>query len=90
MKALATFYVSVSRNDPQKVALEKRTCTSVLEGTFSEKSGVRRGQKSYSSWSVGGRHFDHRFCGIGVRGISIAFAHKWLKSSLERLSKKWF
>jgi hypothetical protein len=33
-----------------------------------------------------GIHPDHRFLGIGVKGISIPFAHKWLKSSLERLS----
>jgi hypothetical protein len=34
------------------------------------------------AWSVGGMHRDHRFFGIGVRGISIPFAHKRLKSSL--------
>ena len=36
-----------------------------------------------------GIHPDHRFLGIGVKGISIPFAHKWLKSSLERLYEKW-
>jgi hypothetical protein len=34
------------------------------------------------AWSVGGMHRDHCFFGIGVRGMSIPFAHKRLKSSL--------
>jgi hypothetical protein len=34
------------------------------------------------AWSVGGMHRDHCFFGIGVRGMSIPFAHKGLKSSL--------
>jgi hypothetical protein len=34
------------------------------------------------AWSVGGMHRDHRFFGIEVRGMSIPFAHKRLKSSL--------
>ena len=34
------------------------------------------------AWLGGGIHRDHRFFGIGVRGISIPFAHKRLKSGL--------
>jgi hypothetical protein len=34
------------------------------------------------AWSVGGIHRDHRYFGIGVRGISIPFAHNRLKSGL--------
>jgi hypothetical protein len=34
------------------------------------------------AWSVRGIHRDHRFFGIGVRGISIPIAHSWLESSL--------
>jgi hypothetical protein len=41
----------------------------------------------YSSGSVGGRHLDHRFSGIQVRGISFTLTHRWLKSSYETVWK---
>jgi hypothetical protein len=51
-----------------------------------ERSGAK-GSKAVSPWSAGGRHLDHRLWGIGVRGISIAFARKWLKSSSRNCPK---
>jgi hypothetical protein len=83
MEALATFCGSLPETNPQKVALQ-RTCSCLK--VHSEKRG-QMGHKPYSTWSVRGRHLDHRFCGIGVRGISITFDHKWLKSSLTEFSE---
>jgi hypothetical protein len=40
-----------------------------------------KGPKALSSWSVGSGHLDHRLWRIWVRGVSIPFAYKWLKSS---------
>ncbi len=37
---------------------------------------------------IGARYLDHRFWGIRLRSVSIPFARKWLKSSLEKLSEK--
>jgi hypothetical protein len=51
---------------------------------YQERSQVevdRRGSKAASSWSVGGRHFNHHFWSIGWRSVSVPFAQKWLKSS---------
>jgi hypothetical protein len=84
IEALATFCGSLPETNPQKVALQ-RTCSCLK--VHSEKRG-QMGHKPYSTWSVRGRHVDHRFCGIGVRGISITFDHKWLKSSAVKLCEK--
>ena len=46
---------------------------------------VRRRGESRIIWSVGGKHLAQRFWGIGVSGVSIPFARKWLKSSLENV-----
>src|SRR5215217_925764 len=77
IEALGSFCGSLQQTNPQKVALQ-RTCS--CWKVHSQKGGLR-GHKPYLRWSVGGRHLDHRYFGIGVRGISIPFAHKWLKSS---------
>src|SRR5215218_6880080 len=37
-----------------------------------------------------GIHPDHRFLGIGVKGISIPFAHKWLSRAVKKLSEKGY
>ena len=43
----------------------------------------KRGKEAKALFHMVGRgiHSDQRFFGIGVRGIPIPFAHKWLKSS---------
>jgi hypothetical protein len=51
MKALRTFYVSLSGNEAQKVALGKRTCN-CLKARF-EKSRAK-GPKAASLWSAEG------------------------------------
>jgi hypothetical protein len=59
--------VSVSRDDPQKAALEKNLGGRVAREAFREKWRVSRGQKPYLiTWSIEGRHLDHRFwCIVG-------------------------
>jgi hypothetical protein len=62
--------VSLSRNDPQKVALEKNL--QVLEDAFREKWG--EGAKAVSSWSAGGKHLDQLFWSIGVSSVSLSLS----------------
>jgi hypothetical protein len=82
-KALPTFCGSLSGNDAQKVLLQ-RTCS--CWKVHSQKRG--KGPQTLSNMVGGGRSLDQRLYGIGERIISIPFAHKWLKSSVERLSGK--
>ena len=58
----------------------------LLEGSFSEKRG--KGPQALLNMVGSGRNLDQCLCGIRERGISIPFAHKWLKSSNENLSEK--
>jgi hypothetical protein len=58
----------------------------LLKGSVAVKGAM--GHKAYSTWSVGGSNLDQRLCGIRKRGISIPFAHKWLKSGVVKLSEK--
>jgi hypothetical protein len=60
----------------------------VLEGSFLRKGA--KGPEALLNMVGRGIHRDQCFFGIGVRGISITFAHKWLKSSVERLSEKGY
>ena len=49
-------------------------------GRFILRKGTR-GHEPYSTWLVGAKNLDQRFCRIMERSISIPIAHKWLKSS---------
>ena len=56
----------------------------------SEKSGAK-GRKPYHHGREGLRApRDQRFWSIGASSLSIPFARKWLKSSLEKLSEKGY
>jgi hypothetical protein len=56
----------------------------LLEGSFSEKRG--KGAQALLNMVGSGRNLDQCLCGIRERGISIPFAHKWLKSSSQSYS----
>jgi hypothetical protein len=58
----------------------------VLEGAFSEKRGANEPETLFIMVGIGGRHLDDCFCRIGVSSVSIPFARKWLKSSVEGFS----
>jgi hypothetical protein len=73
----------VSINDPQKQSPCKELA---VVGRFIVRKGARV-HKHFSTCSVGGRNLDQRFCGMMERGISIPFAHKWLRSTLEQAAE---
>src|SRR5215217_6860207 len=74
----------------QRPTRKKSLCKELaVVGRFILRRGTR-GHKPYSTWLVGAKNLDQRFCRIMERGISIPFAHKWLKSSTLKLSEKGF
>jgi hypothetical protein len=73
----------VSINDPQK----QSPCNELaVVGRFILRKGARA-HKFFSTCSLGGRNLDQRLCAIRERGISIPFAHKWLRSTLEQAAE---
>jgi hypothetical protein len=82
-KAIGTFCGLVSINDPQKQSPCKELA---VVRRFILRKGARA-HKPFSTCSVGGRNLDQRFCGMRERGISIPFAHKWLRSTLEQAAE---
>jgi hypothetical protein len=75
-RPLRTFCGSPARTDPQKVPLQ-RSCS--CWKVHPEKRG--NGPQAPLNMVGSGTNLDQCFCGIGERGISIPFPHKWLKSS---------
>jgi hypothetical protein len=84
--ALNAFCGSLRESDPQKVALQKDL--QLLEGSCSD--GGAKSLLALFHMVGRGIRSDHNFLSIGVKGISIPFAHKWLKSSVEKLSDNSF
>jgi hypothetical protein len=82
-KAIGTFCGLVSINDPQKQSPCKELA---VVGRFILRKGARA-HKPFSTCSVGGRNLDQRVCGMRERGISIPFAHKWLRFTLEQAAE---